>query len=41
MQPENAHLKITKYIHIRGVFRTPLSIYDGVFVQKQSTVFNR
>ena len=41
MQAENTRLKIIKYIHIRSVFKTQSSIYDGAFLQKQSTVFSR
>ena len=41
MQTENTRLKINKYIHIRGVFRIQLNIYDGAFLEKQSTVFSR
>ena len=41
MQAENTRLKITKYIQIRSVFRTQSYIYDGAFLQKESTVFNR
>ena len=40
MQDENTCLKITKYIHIRGVFRTQSMIYDGAFLQKQSMLFS-
>ena len=41
MQAENTHLKITKYDHIRGIFGTQSNIYDGIFLENQSTVFSR
>ena len=41
MQAENTSLKITKYINIRGVLRTQSKIYDGAFLQEQSTFFSR
>ena len=41
MQAENTRLKITKYIHIRGVFKTQSNINDGALFQKQLTVISR
>ena len=39
MQAEDTHLKITKYIHFRGVFQTQLNISDQAFLKKQLTIF--
>ena len=36
MQAEK-HLKITKHVHIGDVFRAQSNIYDGAFLQNQST----
>ena len=42
MQAETTCLKITKYIHIRDVFRTQFNIYDrGFFLQKQTINYSQ
>ena len=34
MQADDTLLKITKYIHIRGVFRIQPNIFDEAFLKK-------